>query len=79
MDMTNEIDKKIQSAIEQQAGYGLSVFRTRFNDGTMDAVMVFQDVQRVYGRYMTRDYCTAILGLNRWKVQQFFQGKLIGA
>lgn len=77
--MNNEIDKKIQSAIEQQAGYNLSVFRTRFNDGTMDAVMVFQDVQQVYGRYMTRDYCTTILGLNRWKIQQFFQGKLIGA
>jgi len=79
MDMTNEIDKKIQSAIEQQAGYSLSVFRTRFNDGTMDAVMVFRDVHSTYGRYMTRDYCTTILGLNKWKIQQFFQGKLIGA
>ena len=68
--MNNEIDKKIQSAIEEQAGYSLSVFKTRFNDGTMDAVMVFKDVHGVYGRYMTTDYCTTMLKLLRFRVEK---------
>ena len=68
--MTNEIDKKIIAAIEQQAGYSLTVFTGRFNDGAHDAIKVFKDVQQIYGRYMTRDYCTHILNLNRWELQK---------
>ena len=66
--MNNEIDKKIIASIEEQAGYSFTVFRTRFNDGARDAVMVFKDVHNIYGRYMTADYCAMMLKLLRYRV-----------
>ena len=74
--MTNEIDNKIQAAIEKQAGYSLTVFRTRFNDGARDAVSVFQNVHSTYGRYMTRDYCTTVLGLLKRRVDEVAQKRV---
>ena len=68
--MNNEIDNKILASIEEQAGYNLTVFRARFNDGTMDAIMVFRDIHNVYGRYMTNDYCTTVLKLLRFRVER---------
>ena len=67
--MTNEIDNKIQSAIEQQTGYSLKVFCTRFNDGARDAVNVFNSVFSEYGEYMTEDYCKVVLSLIGWRAR----------
>ena len=67
--MTNAIDNKIQSAIEQQAGYSLKVFRTRFNDGARGAVSVFNSVFSEYNQYMTEDYCKVVLSLIGWRVR----------
>lgn len=68
--MSGEIDNKIRTEIEAKAGYSLVVFASRFNDGANDAVRIFKEVFAHYNRYMTQDYYSTILGLNRWKISK---------